>query len=61
MIGDEAQDRKRFVNAGEVRFRLLDDAAQILEDLPIGVDDPADLGLERESRRDRATTRRERP
>jgi hypothetical protein len=47
MIADVAKHRERSVEAGEVRLRLLDDAAQILEDLPIAIDEPADLGLER--------------
>ena len=35
MVGRVAQDGKRLVHTGEVRFRLVDKTAEILEDAPI--------------------------
>jgi hypothetical protein len=47
VIADITKQRKRRVDSGKVRLRLLDDAAEILKDLPSAVDDPADFRFER--------------
>src|SRR5437016_446814 len=44
-----SQGWKRVADAAEVGLRLLDDAAQLLEDGAIAVDDVANLRLERNS------------
>ena len=49
VVGRVAQDGKRLVDAGEVRLGLFDHAAEILEDVPVRVDDTADVRLERDS------------